>query len=55
MGQKVKMCIRDRFEGVTAQQFKEAVDDLESQGMEKLIIDLRNNPGGLLDLSLIHI
>ena len=41
-----------QFEGVTAQQFKEAVDDLESQGMEKLIIDLRNNPGGLLDAAV---
>ena len=38
-----------QFEGVTAGQFKAAVEDLEGQGMEKLIIDLRNNPGGLLD------
>ncbi len=38
-----------QFEGVTADQFRAAVEDLESQGMEKLIIDLRNNPGGLLD------
>lgn len=38
-----------QFEGVTADQFCAAVEDLESQGMEKLIIDLRNNPGGLLD------
>ncbi len=37
------------FDGVTAEQFAEAVDDLESQGMEGLIIDLRSNPGGVLD------
>ncbi|HJC46617.1 MAG TPA: S41 family peptidase [Candidatus Lachnoclostridium pullistercoris] len=41
-----------QFEGVTASQFKAAVDDLQSQGMEKLIIDLRNNPGGLLDAAV---
>lgn len=36
------------FDTVTEQQFKQALSDLESQGMEKLIIDLRNNPGGVL-------
>ena len=41
-----------QFEGVTAGQFKAAVEDLEGQGMEKLIIDLRNNPGGLLDAAV---
>lgn len=38
-----------QFEGNTAKQFQEAVENLESQGMEKMVIDLRNNPGGLLD------
>lgn len=38
-----------QFEGNTAKQFQEAVEDLESQGMKKMVIDLRNNPGGLLD------
>ena len=37
------------FDEPTAGQFKEAVEDLQAQGMEGLIIDLRNNPGGLLD------
>lgn len=38
------------FEEVTYQQFKEALVDLESQMLEGLIIDLRNNPGGLLNI-----
>ena len=38
-----------QFDDVTSQQFRAAVDDLESQGMEKLVIDLRDNPGGVLD------
>lgn len=38
-----------QFDAVTSGQFKQAVDDLESQGMEKMIVDLRGNPGGILD------
>lgn len=37
------------FDTVTYDQFKEALDDLEKQGMQGLIVDLRNNPGGSLD------
>ena len=37
------------FEDVTYEQFKSALEDLEAQGMEGLVIDLRNNPGGNLD------
>lgn len=36
------------FDDVTVGQFKEAVDTLEKQGMKGLIIDLRNNGGGVL-------
>lgn len=36
------------FKGVTYDQYTEAFQELEAQGMEKLIIDLRDNPGGLL-------
>ena len=35
-----------QFDLVTDKQFKEAVDDLQKEGMEKLIVDLRDNPGG---------
>lgn len=38
------------FDSVTFKQFKEALTDLESQGMKGLIIDVRNNPGGLLNI-----
>ena len=37
------------FDSVTYDQFKEALDTLEMQGMEGLVIDLRSNPGGNLD------
>ena len=36
------------FTDVTFEQYQKAKEDLESQGMEKLVIDLRDNPGGLL-------
>ena len=38
-----------QFTGVTGEQYQEAFDDLQKQGMEKVIVDLRDNPGGLLD------
>ena len=41
-----------QFEMVTGGQFKEAVDRLEDQGMEQLIVDLRGNPGGVLDAAV---
>ena len=34
------------FYEATAEQFSSAVEDLQSQGMKGLIVDLRNNPGG---------
>lgn len=37
------------FTESAVEQFKEAADTLQEQGMEKLIVDLRSNPGGLLD------
>ncbi len=37
------------FDEVTGPQFRSAITDLDNQGMKGLVIDLRNNPGGLLD------
>lgn len=37
------------FDGVTDEQFKEALKDLQDQGMKSLIIDLRNNGGGSVE------
>ncbi len=36
------------FTEATTEQFTEALDDLQGQGMEALIVDLRSNPGGVL-------
>lgn len=36
------------FTDVTFEQYQSAKADLEAQGMQRLIIDLRDNPGGLL-------
>lgn len=40
----------DEFDEVTAKQFSEALDTLIDQGMEALVIDIRDNPGGLLNV-----
>ncbi|MCD8348934.1 MAG: S41 family peptidase [Lachnospiraceae bacterium] len=36
------------FTSSAVDQFREAIEELNSQGMEALIVDLRDNPGGLL-------
>lgn len=38
------------FDGVSTSQFSEALNELKDQGMEKLVIDIRDNPGGRLDV-----
>ena len=37
-----------QFTGVTPQQYKDMFAELKDKGMERLVIDLRDNPGGLL-------
>lgn len=37
-----------QFTGVTPQQYKDMFVELKDKGMERLVIDLRDNPGGLL-------
>ncbi|HYP53565.1 MAG TPA: S41 family peptidase [Pyrinomonadaceae bacterium] len=38
-----------QFNSDTADKFQEALDRLAAKGMNSLVLDLRNNPGGLLD------
>jgi carboxyl-terminal processing protease len=38
-----------QFSAPTAAELARAVEDLEAKGMQALILDLRHNPGGLLD------
>lgn len=38
------------FEGVTTEQFRSALSELREQGMKGLIVDLRDNPGGRVDV-----
>ena len=38
------------FEGTTTGQFRDALEELKSQGMTALILDLRDNPGGRVDV-----
>ena len=37
------------FDDVTLDQYEQAMEDLKRQGMKRLVIDLRSNPGGNLD------
>lgn len=39
----------EEFARKTAEEFDTTLDRLESKGLEGLVIDLRNNPGGMLD------
>ncbi len=38
-----------QFNEPTADELDKALDDLQKQGMQALVLDLRNNPGGLLN------
>ena len=38
----------NRFAATTHQEFMEAMHDLQDQGMQRLVLDLRGNPGGYL-------
>jgi carboxyl-terminal processing protease len=41
-----------QFQGQTPEELEKALKSLEAKGMKKLILDLRNDPGGLLDASV---
>lgn len=46
---KVGLIRVSNFTSTTTSELDEAILKLKSQGMERLILDLRSNPGGLLD------
>ena len=50
-GKKIGYIAVSEFDEVTASQFKSAIDELEKEGIQGLVIDLRDNPGGLLDVT----
>ncbi len=41
-----------QFQGQTAEELEKALKSLEAKGIKKLVLDLRNDPGGLLDASV---
>src|SRR2546423_8059623 len=40
-----------QFNEPTAEELAKALDELQKQGMQALVLDLRNNPGGLLNVA----
>jgi carboxyl-terminal processing protease len=40
------------FQGTTADELDQAITDLKKKGMKSLVLDLRNNPGGLLQQAI---
>jgi carboxyl-terminal processing protease len=40
------------FTSTTVRELDDAIEKLEEQGMQKLVLDLRGNPGGLLDAAV---
>ncbi len=42
----------DSFEGDTAQEFKDKYEELKQKGMKKLIVDVRDNGGGIVQEAL---
>ena len=42
----------NRFSGTTDTEFIQAIDKLKDKGMNKLILDLRSNPGGYLSAAI---
>ncbi len=42
----------DGFQKTSTEELKQAIADLDRQGMRFLVLDLRGNPGGLLDVAV---
>jgi carboxyl-terminal processing protease len=41
-----------RFSSTTSREFSDALEKLEKNGMQQLVLDLRGNPGGFLDAAI---
>ncbi len=52
LDKKIGYIAVSEFDKVTSDQFIKAVDDLDKKGQKGLIIDLRNNGGGLYDTAV---
>lgn len=46
---KIGYIVINNFATTTGQELREAIEDLKSQGMDRLILDLRYNGGGVLE------
>ncbi len=44
-----------RFSKDTAKEFRDAVRELQAQGLDGLVVDLRDNPGGLLEDAVVMV
>ncbi|MGZ3405689.1 MAG: MXAN_5808 family serine peptidase, partial [Polyangia bacterium] len=44
--------LHGNFAGNTDEELRKALDDLKSKGMKSIVLDLRGNPGGLLDQAI---
>lgn len=49
MEDQIGLVVINEFGKATAEDFIQSVEGLRRQGMEKIIIDLRDNPGGMFD------
>ena len=49
IGDEVGLVRISNFTSTTADELDQSIADLKAQGMTKLLVDLRGNPGGLLD------
>lgn len=49
MEDDIGLIVINEFGKATAADFKETVEGLQKEGMQKLIVDLRDNPGGMFE------
>lgn len=52
MEDKIGYIYLSEFDDVSTGQFIDAMEDLKSQGMDSLILDMRDNPGGNVDVAV---